>query len=43
VYLIGPVGKQLTGNQCPLGLEQHPPTGDEFSLGCGLCNNLKCF
>jgi hypothetical protein len=23
---------------CPLKTE-HPPTGTEFSLGCGLCNN----
>jgi E3 ubiquitin-protein ligase MYCBP2 len=27
-------GKEL----CPLKMD-HPPTGTEFSLGCGLCNN----
>ncbi|XP_052077504.1 E3 ubiquitin-protein ligase MYCBP2-like [Mytilus californianus] len=37
-----PLGKKLTGTECPLGL-QHPPTGDEFSLGCALCKNLQCF
>jgi hypothetical protein len=24
---------------CPLGVE-HPPTGDEYSLGCAICRNL---
>ncbi|KAL3881025.1 hypothetical protein ACJMK2_033225 [Sinanodonta woodiana] len=38
----GPVGKQLEGSTCPLGIS-HPPTGDEFSLGCGLCNDLLSF
>ena len=27
---------------CPLGLE-HPPTGTEFALGCGLCRNQRTF
>ncbi|KAK3592706.1 hypothetical protein CHS0354_037840 [Potamilus streckersoni] len=38
----GPVGKQLEGSACPLGIS-HPPTGDEFALGCGLCNDLMSF
>lgn len=37
----GPVGKKLTG-QCPLGID-HPPTGQEFCLGCGLCSNVNTF
>eukprot|EP00455_Lapot_gusevi_P044756 TRINITY_DN5635_c0_g1_i6.p1 TRINITY_DN5635_c0_g1~~TRINITY_DN5635_c0_g1_i6.p1 ORF type:complete len:177 (-),score=28.94 TRINITY_DN5635_c0_g1_i6:137-667(-) len=27
---------------CPLGVK-HPPTGEEFHLGCGLCRNLGSF
>jgi len=27
---------------CPLGIK-HPPSGEEFALGCGLCKNLKDF
>lgn len=27
---------------CPLRV-QHPPTGQEFSLGCGVCRNLTTF
>ncbi|KAL3880993.1 hypothetical protein ACJMK2_033194 [Sinanodonta woodiana] len=38
----GPVGKQMEGTACPLGIP-HPPTGDEFALGCGLCNNMLSF
>ncbi|KAK3099746.1 hypothetical protein FSP39_008967 [Pinctada imbricata] len=38
----GPQGKQLPGNICPLQID-HPPTGEEFPLGCGLCQNLNSF
>ena len=27
---------------CPLGVN-HPPSGEEFALGCGLCRNPKTF
>lgn len=37
----GPNGTQLTG-ECPLKCE-HPPTGEEFSLGCGICSNNDTF
>lgn len=37
----GPCGKQLRG-PCPLGI-RHPPTGQEFCIGCGLCKNLQTF
>lgn len=35
---VGPGGKQLEGGECPLKME-HPPTGEEFALGCGICRN----
>ncbi|CAD5224052.1 unnamed protein product [Bursaphelenchus okinawaensis] len=41
-----PVGPRATAleNQdgCPLRVK-HPPTGEEFSLGCGICRNLTTF
>jgi len=37
----GPLGKQLEG-ACPLRV-QHPPTGEEFPLGCGICRNAQTF
>ena len=37
----GPCMKQCEG-VCPLGMD-HPPTGDEFCLGCGLCRNKRDF
>ena len=39
----GPQGKQLPGkpvHDCPLKIE-HPPTGEEFALGCGICRNAQ--
>ncbi|KAJ0183668.1 hypothetical protein K1T71_000091 [Dendrolimus kikuchii] len=40
----GPKGEQLPGSmeQCPLHV-QHPPTGEEFALGCGVCRNAHAF
>jgi E3 ubiquitin-protein ligase MYCBP2 len=38
-------GRQLPekiDGPCPLGV-QHPPSGEEFALGCGLCRNIKDF
>ena len=37
----GPDLEQLDG-ECPLKVK-HPPTGEEFSLGCGLCANTDTF
>jgi len=37
----GPLGAQLEG-ACPLAIE-HPETGKEFALGCGLCRNAQSF
>ncbi|KAL3078261.1 hypothetical protein niasHS_012148 [Heterodera schachtii] len=28
---------------CPLRIASHPPTGEEFALGCGICRNLRSF
>ena len=39
---VGPKAVQLEG-PCPLGLLEHPPTGDEFALGCGVCRNVQTF
>ncbi|GAB6023050.1 hypothetical protein CHUAL_007142 [Chamberlinius hualienensis] len=38
----GAKGKQLEGEECPLHLP-HPPTGEEFALGCGVCRNSHTF
>ncbi|XP_061164758.1 E3 ubiquitin-protein ligase MYCBP2-like [Saccostrea echinata] len=38
----GPCGKQLSGSECPLGIE-HPPTGEEFVIGCAMCMNSNSF
>eukprot|EP00475_Leptophrys_vorax_P038285 TRINITY_DN6722_c0_g3_i1.p1 TRINITY_DN6722_c0_g3~~TRINITY_DN6722_c0_g3_i1.p1 ORF type:complete len:948 (+),score=190.30 TRINITY_DN6722_c0_g3_i1:135-2978(+) len=32
----------LDQTTCPLGIS-HPPHGEEFALGCGLCRNVKSF
>lgn len=42
VSLTGPKGKQLEGSECPLHVV-HPPTGEEFALGCGVCRNAHTF
>uniref|UniRef100_A0A7E4WAZ4 RCR-type E3 ubiquitin transferase n=1 Tax=Panagrellus redivivus TaxID=6233 RepID=A0A7E4WAZ4_PANRE len=39
---VGPRCVQLEGEECPLRV-QHPPTGEEFSLGCGVCRNIRTF
>ncbi|XP_035827428.1 E3 ubiquitin-protein ligase MYCBP2 isoform X3 [Aplysia californica] len=38
----GPKGIQLEGEECPLHVK-HPPTGEEFALGCGVCRNAHTF
>lgn len=38
----GPKAKQLEGEECPLHIK-HPPTGEEFALGCGVCRNTHTF
>ncbi|KAJ8666980.1 hypothetical protein QAD02_008642 [Eretmocerus hayati] len=38
----GPKAKQLEGDECPLHVK-HPPTGEEFALGCGICRNAQTF
>jgi hypothetical protein len=34
-------GKKIEG-KCPLGID-HPPGGEEFPLGCGVCRNAQTF
>lgn len=38
----GPGAIQLEGEECPLHVE-HPATGEEFALGCGICRNTHTF
>ncbi|KAI5730737.1 hypothetical protein M8J76_016854 [Diaphorina citri] len=38
----GPKAVQLEGDECPLHVE-HPATGEEFALGCGICRNAHTF
>ncbi|KAL1517027.1 hypothetical protein ABEB36_000847, partial [Hypothenemus hampei] len=38
----GPRATQLEGEECPLHVK-HPPTGEEFALGCGVCRNAHTF
>ena len=38
----GPQGKQLPDGSCPLKVP-HPPEGEEFALGCGVCRNAQTF
>ncbi|XP_076623337.1 MYC binding protein highwire isoform X2 [Colletes latitarsis] len=38
----GPKAEQLDGDECPLHVK-HPPTGEEFALGCGICGNAHTF
>jgi hypothetical protein len=39
---VGPGPVRLAGDDCPL-LVKHPPTGEEFALGCGICRNTRSF
>lgn len=39
---VGPKARQLPGDECPLHVV-HPPTGEEFALGCGICRNSQTF
>ncbi|XP_065186981.1 E3 ubiquitin-protein ligase MYCBP2-like isoform X2 [Sycon ciliatum] len=36
---VGPTCKKLEGVPCPLGIK-HPPTGEEFAIGCVVCLDL---
>ncbi|XP_050423071.1 E3 ubiquitin-protein ligase MYCBP2 isoform X2 [Adelges cooleyi] len=38
----GPRGTSLNVEECPLHVK-HPPTGEEFALGCGVCRNAHTF
>ncbi|CRK91251.1 CLUMA_CG004931, isoform A [Clunio marinus] len=38
----GPKAMQLMTDECPLHIV-HPPTGEEFALGCGICRNFHTF
>lgn len=39
---VGPKSLQLEGEECPLHVS-HPPTGEEYALGCGVCRNAHTF
>lgn len=39
---VAPRAKPIEGNECPLHVK-HPPTGEEFALGCGVCRNAQTF
>eukprot|EP00094_Tigriopus_californicus_P010528 TCALIF_10156-PA protein Name:"Similar to MYCBP2 E3 ubiquitin-protein ligase MYCBP2 (Homo sapiens)" AED:0.02 eAED:0.04 QI:14/0.77/0.5/1/0.88/0.8/10/0/4914 len=39
---VGPKSTKLSLDECPLHVK-HPPTGEEFALGCGLCRNAHTF
>ena len=39
---LGPKGTALNVEDCPLHIE-HPPTGEEFALGCGVCRTGRNF
>eukprot|EP00095_Tigriopus_kingsejongensis_P005847 maker-scaffold697_size109876-snap-gene-0.24 protein:Tk05847 transcript:maker-scaffold697_size109876-snap-gene-0.24-mRNA-1 annotation:"e3 ubiquitin-protein ligase mycbp2 isoform x1" len=39
---VGPKSTKLSLEECPLHVK-HPPTGEEFALGCGLCRNAHTF
>jgi len=39
---VGPRATVLPGHECPLNV-QHPATGEEFALGCGMCYNAYTF
>ncbi|KPM10530.1 E3 ubiquitin-protein ligase-like protein [Sarcoptes scabiei] len=39
---VGPHSIPLDGTDCPLNV-QHPPTGQEYALGCGICRNAHTF
>lgn len=39
---VGPKAMPQDGDECPLRVK-HPPTGEEFALGCGICRNAQSF
>ena len=42
LFPSSPRSVQLEGEECPLHVK-HPPTGEEFALGCGVCRNAHTF
>ena len=38
----GPTSIALGSEQCPLKVD-HPPSGEEFVLGCAMCRNIQSF
>ncbi|CAB3398193.1 unnamed protein product [Caenorhabditis bovis] len=39
---VGPRSMPLDEPSCPLKMK-HPPTGEEFAMGCGICRNISTF
>ncbi|KAI6656385.1 hypothetical protein LOD99_1184 [Oopsacas minuta] len=39
---VGPRAMPQDGDECPLRVK-HPPTGEEYALGCGICRNAQSF
>ncbi|CAD6193419.1 unnamed protein product [Caenorhabditis auriculariae] len=39
---VGPRAMPLEEGPCPLKIA-HPPTGEEFAMGCGICRNISTF
>lgn len=39
---VGPKGTSLKVEDCPLHIK-HPPTGEEYALGCGVCRTGRTF
>ena len=39
---VAPRAMPQDGDECPLRVK-HPPTGEEYALGCGICRNAQSF
>ncbi|CAI2353362.1 unnamed protein product [Caenorhabditis sp. 36 PRJEB53466] len=39
---VGPRSTPMEEQACPLKMK-HPPTGEEFAMGCGICRNISTF
>ncbi|CAL2043031.1 unnamed protein product [Caenorhabditis brenneri] len=39
---VGPRCTPMEEQACPLKIK-HPPTGEEFAMGCGVCRNISTF